>query len=893
MFHPIEGTMSTLSSYILRMAKYKEQTAFIEQGVYRSHEYSYALVVERALAFSAWLRRRQLRAEMGHEAPRVVLWAVPGARWAMAFYGCILAGATVVPVDAGFSPDFLGRIVRRSSASLLITERTRQDATGRALAMAGGTEQVFIEDIDGFPSVSASPEESAAAGHSALAEIVYTSGTTAEPRGVMITHGNLLANLEPVEREIRRYEKLSIPFRPIRFIHLIPLSHLFGQVTALFIPQLLRGVVIFPESQSPAMLARTIKDRSASVMVSVPQQLEAMGAWAKGRLAEDGYEDPDEAIGQAGKTHWSIPKRWWKFRGLHSRLGWKMWAFVVGGATLPAELEQCWNRLGYAVIQGYGLTETAPAITITHPFKIRRGAVGKPLPGVETRIAEGGEILVRGANVSPGYYHDAEATRENFEDGWLHTGDLGRFDENGNLLYLGRKKDVIVTAEGLNVFPDDVEKVLRDQAEIQDAAVVGKAVKSEGAAGATAGSRTVVQAVLVPRPGATETDLERAVQRANNVLEPHQRARGFTVWPESSLPRTLSTLKLQRGRIVSWVNSGERAANPLGAPAGKAHDWRNSFARLGIPLERVLPESRLAEDLGLSSLDRVELLTWLETHGYSFDEQELAYAQTVSDIEGLLKAAATIAGPTRVFPPYEKEEGLSKAQRPKVKPEVIPKITHPAEPRWPLSGVAAVGREAVQTLLAFPLLRYYVRTEVHGGEKLRQLREPVLFVSNHQSLIDPPVILRSFPARIRRRVAPAMGEAALRGHSNATLFWARLAFNVYLISDDPSRAQEALRRAGRLADRGYSTLLFPEGERTWDGRLLPFRPGVGVMAERLQLPVVPLLIQGLFEVWPRSKDRPIRGNAQLWIGDLIKILPGESAGDFTRRLEEFYRMWRS
>jgi long-chain acyl-CoA synthetase len=137
-----------------------------------------------------------------------------------------------------------------------------------------------------------------------------------------------------------------------------------------------------------------------------------------------------------------------------------------------------------------------------------------------------------------------------------------------------------------------------------------------------------------------------------------------------------------------------------------------------------------------------------------------------------------------------------------------------------------------------------------------------------------------------------MGEAALRGHSRATLFWARLAFNVYLISEDPSRAQEALRHAGRLADRGYSTLLFPEGERTWDGRLLPFRSGVGVMVERLQLPVVPLLIEGLFEVWPRTKDRPVRGKAQLWVGDLMKILPGESAGDFTRRLEETYRRWR-
>ncbi|HET7101914.1 MAG TPA: AMP-binding protein, partial [Terriglobia bacterium] len=286
--------MPTLSSYILQMARLKQQTAFIEQGVYRSREYSYALVVDRALAFAAWLLRKQLGAEAGREAPRVVLWAAPNARWAMAFYGCILAGATVVPVDAGFSPDFLRRIFDHSRASLLITDHASHEVP-RTGETAGEIERFFIEDIDHLPTGPASPGE-AAAGRDALAEIVYTSGTTGEPRGVMITHGNLLANLEPIEREIKRYEKLSIPFRPIRFLHLIPLSHLFGQVTALFIPQLLSGVVIFPESQSPAMLARTIRERRVSVMVSVPQQLEAMGNWAKGRLSEDGYQEPEATI---------------------------------------------------------------------------------------------------------------------------------------------------------------------------------------------------------------------------------------------------------------------------------------------------------------------------------------------------------------------------------------------------------------------------------------------------------------------------------------------------------------------------------------------------------------------------------------------------------------------
>ncbi|HUX10837.1 MAG TPA: AMP-binding protein, partial [Terriglobia bacterium] len=712
--------MPALSSYILRMAEHGEQPAFIEQGVYRSNVYHYGQVVERASAFALWLRRQRLGAEAGREPARVLLWAAPGARWAMAFYGCLLAGATVVPVDAGFSPNFLRRVAEQSRASLLIAARADHGGTGQAQTSAGEIERFFVEDIDDLPSPAARAVEADIASRDTLAEIVYTSGTTAEPRGVMITHGNLLANLEPVEREIRRFEKLSLPFRPIRFVHLIPLSHLFGQVTALFIPQLLRGVVIFPESQSPASLSRTIRERRASVMVCVPQQLEAMGNWAKAQLSENGCGDPERAIQQAAQEHWSIPKRWWKFRRLHNRLGWKMWAFVVGGAALPANLEQLWNSLGYAVIQGYGLTETAPAITITHPFRIRRGAVGKPLPGVETRITSDGEILVRGPNVSPGYYQNADATRESFEDGWLHTGDLGRFDENGNLIYLGRKKDVIVTAEGLNVYPDDVEKVLRDRAAIQEAAVVGKNTAAPGAseAGPATLGRTLVHAVLVPGPGATRSDIEAAVQQANSLLEPHQRVRDFSVWPDASLPRTLTTLKLQRSRIAAWVNAGEGAARPPAPPVEEARDWRDFLARLGTPRERIRPEARLAEDLGLSSLDRVELLTWLETRGYSFDEQELARAQTVDEVENLIHLPSGAAA-ANVLACDEGREGLSDAQGLPTKSEPARKIARPAEPHWPLSRTAAIGREALQRLLAFPLLRTYVKTEVHGIEKLR------------------------------------------------------------------------------------------------------------------------------------------------------------------------------
>ena len=866
------------------MAEGGERTQFVEQGLYRSRRFSYAQVTERALSFSRWLEEKNL-ASTGHsEAPRVVLWARPGARWAMAFYGCVLAGTVIAPVDAGFSADFVRQVAERIGASLLISDR----ATEKALEPAKSSwtyPRFALEEIEGLPAAGRRSDPAPTAERDTLLEIVYTSGTTAQPRGVMITHGNLLANLEPVAKEIRRYQPLSLPFRPLRFLHLIPLSHLFGQVMGLFIPQWLQAEVIFPESQAPAQLARIMRERRVSVMVSVPQQLEALGAWALQELHPgDGARGRDE-VERALSERWPVHRRWWRFRRLHRALGWKMWAFVVGGARLAASVETLWNALGYAVVQGYGLTETAPAISITHPFKIRRGAVGRPLAGVETRIAPDGEILVRGPNVSPGYFGDPEATREVISDGWLHTGDLGRFDEEGNLIYLGRKKEMIVTAEGLNVFPEDVEAALLEQPAIREAAVVGK---ESGVAPLPSG-RTVVHAVIVPAEGRSAEEIAGAVETANHSLEPHQRVRGFSLWPDSSLPRTLSTGKVQRAAIALWVNSPAAAPDAAScSTSSQPADWKRFVASLGVAPERLRPEARLAEDLGLSSLDRVELMTWMEGQGYPVSEDWMAQALTVRDVEEAVRSrSSSIKEPAS-------ERVASAAQGPLAgRPLAGPERSDlRREPSWTVSPWAVILRDFLQRVLVFPLLRYYVKPEFIGLERLRGVTPPVLLVANHQTFFDAALIQRALAWRLRRRLAPAMSGEVFRNHSRFSLLLTRLIFNGYLISENPARAQEALRRAGWLAERGYSTLIFPEGERTQDGRLQRFRPGVGVMAERLGLPVVALRIDGLYEIWPPSNRYPGRGRGRVTIGETFHLQPGETPAAFTRRIEEYFRAWK-
>ena len=308
-------------------------------------------------------------------------------------------------------------------------------------------------------------------------QIIFTSGATADPKGVVIRHRNVLANIVPVEREVLKYRKYARPFHPLRFLNLLPLSHMFGQSMASSIPPMVHGIVIFTRSFNPHDVLSLIHRRRVSVLVCVPKILGVLREHVI-RTFPEAADPPRAGI--------SIPGRWWKYRRIHRAFGLKFWAFVVGAAPLPPEIEEFWRRLGFAVIQGYGLTETAPIVTVNHPFKTSRGSVGTPIEGVEVRIADDGEILVRGENVTSGYYEgsrvpapDSEHGRSEPEarvldsDGWLHTGDIGERDAQGRLFIKGRKKEMIVRPDGLNVFPEDVERALDAQEGVRESAVVG------------------------------------------------------------------------------------------------------------------------------------------------------------------------------------------------------------------------------------------------------------------------------------------------------------------------------------------------------------------------------------------------------------------------------------
>ena len=380
-------------------------TFLVHDDGFRSRSYSYAEIARGARGFAAAIHAAGARA-----GDKIVFWSENRPEWIVAFWGCLLCGAVVVPIDYRASPDFLARVARIVGAAIVLIG---QDVPPLDLARGqpgGHAPPIWklheLELRDGEP-----PPHTAA--RDDVAEIIFTSGATGDPKGVVITHRNVLANIVPVEREVRKYRKWGRPFFPLRFLNLLPLSHMFGQAMATFIPPMLPGTVIFMRGYNPGEIVAQISKRRVSVLVSVPKILDVLKDHVL-RIARD----PERVALRAGPPFEGghFTRRWWRYRAIHRAFGLKFWAFVVGAAPLDASLEAFWGELGFVVVQGYGLTETAPIVTLNHPFGTRKGSVGKAIAGVEMKVAPDGEILVRGENVTRGYYGAQEETARAFED---------------------------------------------------------------------------------------------------------------------------------------------------------------------------------------------------------------------------------------------------------------------------------------------------------------------------------------------------------------------------------------------------------------------------------------------------------------------------------------------
>ena len=807
-------------------ARHGPRDALLIKPAFRYIRWTYDRLWEDSGRVATLLQRRGL-----NKGDQAILWGPNSPHWVLAFFGCLRAGVVLIPLDLRSAPDYVSRVISRTEPKLAFTSRF----TPKGDVVLGVPEITFeelelaIADLPTPDPVSIQPDD--------LAEIMFTSGTTGDPKGVMLTHRNLTANIEGISQYI------SVDSSS-RLLSILPLSHMYEQMGGLFFTLHSGASVTYPTSRQPTVLSRTMRERKITTMLMVPQALELLMNGIEREVIRQGKERLwKKLLKVAERTPFGLRRH--LFRTVHKQFGGKLDLIVSGGAPLDRDLGRKWEMLGIKVLQGYGTTEASPVISNHTMVERRPDSTGRPLPNVQVKISEQGEILVKGDNITPGYYNAPEETAKAFEDGWYKTGDLGYFDKDGFLHIQGRVKDMIVLSSGQNVFPQDIQTVLVKHPSVKDAVVIGL----------PKGTSVEVHAALIL---SDPDSAKQAVDWANSQLAEQQRVRGFTVWPDEDFPRT-HTLKVKNQVVIDTILRGAEQSAPSSprpastSPTG-ARDLMSIIAELSRrDLELVPDTATLGNDLDLDSLGRIELLSAIETElGVYLDESKVSPDTTVRQLSSLV------------------EEG---SRRP-------PMVKFPG---WGMRWWARMARGFFHQGAIFPLMTLAYGLKVSGSENLAGLTGPVLFASNHHLGLDNPLIFKAVTRRWRSRLAVA---AAAELWSNP-IWWV---LNPLLGNGFPiartGPIRPSLENLGSIMDRGWSVLIYPEGVLTVGGPMKPFMQGAGLVAVEGRVPVVPMRLDVTKFGSPSRLPLLRRGRVEIRFGPPLTFPPGTDYQQATSTIEE-------
>jgi long-chain acyl-CoA synthetase len=844
---PPAGAAHLYELVVERAGRYPRAVALGGQQGLRWLTFTSREVLERVDRLAAELQARGVE-----PGDRVVLW-LPNHPWTPVYlFACWKVGAIVVPFDRDMNVEAAVKIVAASTPRLILTgyaEPPDWAASGPAVAWWEPGAQGGVP----APSWTRPAEE--------LATISYTSGTTGMPKGCMITHRNLLSQVEALGE--------ILPLDPsCRLASILPLSHLFELTCGLLYPLSQGAAIHYVPSRRGPDIVRVLAEQRVSHMVVVPQVLTLMGQALDERLRAQ-LPGPLYRGLQAAAERLPLTPRRWLFWPVHRRLGGRLRLIASGGAALPPATHRLWERLGVRVVQGYGTSECSPVVAAGRPDgSTPVGSVGRPIRGVEVRLSPTGELLVRGPNVMRGYWQDPARTAAAFVDGWYATGDLAEIDAAGNIWLRGRASELIVLPNGQNVWPSDVEDVLRAHPAVKDAAVIPVPTPRGG---------MVLHAYLLRAEDAPASADPRLIAAAANArLAVHQRVATASWWPAADFPRT-TTLKVRRHLLPL---PAEAAGAALPAPAPGDDPVRQAIASLapGAPIA----ETATLGELGLDSLALVDLALALEeATGRLLSDEALALDLTVAQVRALVSSLPEAEAPVR--PAYD--EG--------------------GDP--PLWVYRPLGRRLRCLGRPFDLLYRYgaTKTIVLGGEHLRALPDRVVLAGTHHSFADLALVraaLRRTPARslADRLVVPAAAWMVRR--AGPLGLYAMVAFGLYPLRQYRDQAG-SLRRLAQVAAEGNVVLFFPQGrhvppaqERAGDPAAA-FKPGVARIAQALDAVVVPFGLAGTEQVvlptsvgfrGPAIAGIPLmirRGPLAIAFGPSLKPLPGEAPAAFTGRLQ--------
>jgi len=811
-------------------ASYGDAVAFQVRRGFRIERLTFADVGLRARQTAAWLVARGLR-----PGDRVVVWSPNMPEYAVLYFGAWLAGVVVVPIDVRTKQDVADRFVAAAQPSLALVARSIGVPFGESVR-----ESFVLEDL--FDMVAgADPErEMPDVGPSSLCEIAFTSGTTGVPKGVMLTHGNLIAEIEGL--------RVAFPLeRSYRALSLLPLSHIFEQAINLLLAYTSGVRMTYVPRVNSLTILRTLQEDRITCFVLVPELLRMLLAGLERGARQRGRERAWEAAHRvAPYLPWALRRA--LFRDVHRALGGSLDFIGSGSAPLDLKLASTFERMGIHIYEGYGLTEVAGAATINGRRDRRVGSVGRAIPGVEITTADDGEILIRGPTVTSGYFANTELTARAFRGEWFRTGDVGEVDGDGFLHISGREAFKIVLPDGRKVYPEDVEQALNSHPLVRESCVVGLP---------RPGGESVHAVLLTDHP-------ERAgqiVRDANRVLSNHEQITSHSVWDGDDFPRT-PILKIDRKAVRAAVDRHERAAGPaLIEGTGTAADQLLAIVgRLAgrAPID-VRPDDALGLDLGLDSLGRVELVAAIEEEmGRVVDELGVGPATTVAELRRMVAAGA----PTVEFRPGA---------------------------RWQRSWWArGIGR--VLLWGAFRIQDRSMRLEIVHPELAARLPFPSIWIFNYQGPYAALAVLRAVPRRLRDRVAVATDSRLWEGRDRWQGVLAALAIQAFPFVKSGGAVRPSLEEMGRWLDDGYAVIMSPEGNPEQDGVMLPFLGGVGLMAVEMRVPIVPFRLEDYHKLFPRDPQFPYlpnrSGTARVIVGEpftVPKTMPHDEASELARR----------
>jgi len=823
--------MTLLSLFINSCKEFNSKPAFIMRDRFRLIKWTYNDLMNYTQYLAQVLSDHNVK-----KGDRVILFSGNSPYWVASFFAILARGAIVVPLNPRSPANQLNRIVKQGKPKLLLKSL-------HTPWPAKEMKSLTIEDVLAFNIAESPAIDKNIVNLEDIAEIVYTSGTTGDPKGVVLTHNNIISNLEGFNRAFPAYSSDHI-------LTILPLFHMYAQMGAMFFSIRIGASVSFVPTPSSRAIQIAFYATPTTHLLAVPEFLKI----SMGRIEQKAGRLISSSFVRA------LPKSWRRllFSPIRNRLSPRLHTIACGGAPLDPDVEKKWRVLGFDVLQGYGLTETSPILTFNTYKYHRIGSVGKPLDNVELKVAEDGELLARGPNVMGGYYKDEKRTAEAFKGDWFRTDDEGRIDDDGFVYVFGRKKYMIVTAAGENVFPEDIEEVLNRQAGVKDSAVIG--LEKEG--------QISIHAVLLreekPQPeagpslpaGKAPLAEKEIIKKTNRQLAPHQHITEWSIWPQNDFPRS-ATRKVQKGKVIDWLKKQKKP--PKEVAAHKITPLISLISEItSLTPNKISPSSQLGQDLQMDSLMRIELVARIEEDFQArIEEPEIGAQTTIVDIEKMIEQRKGTAA--RVI------HGL----------------------RWSAKKWVRYIGQVIQTVVHVFFLSFFVKLKVENLENLP--KDPILLMPNHRSYADAALVLKALPRKHRRYMALAAAVDVLYTKYRFIAPLVELAYHSFRFPrTEQENVRPGLEYAGRLIDSGYSIMVFPEGAMNTQSKgLLQLKRGAGLMAIEMGVPVIPVIIKGIDDIIPAGLIIPRkRGEVTIKFGKPLKFRPSENYVKATEKIEQ-------